>query len=133
MRLYISNAFSLSMLDREEQKGTPCGYVPTSGDAINHVARVPRPLRDTAEAQDLLADFAAAGETIVGVVGHADTAAVVNQMLGINIPHSRAGIRLRPGDTLLVAQLVAKDGGPYRLPEGSTKLPEDATIEWWLV
>lgn len=59
---------------------------------------------------------------LVGVescVGHADTAA----MLGV--PMCRVSVTLQPGDILWVAQLM---GG--RLPEGTTTLPEGASVQW---
>jgi hypothetical protein len=59
-------------------------------------------------------------------IGHADTAAVIGNLLGRTIPCNRATIVLE--DALIVAQYV----GP-RLPEGATKLPEGATITFWLV
>jgi len=52
-------------------------------------------------------------------VGHADTAAV----LGVEC--RRVSIQLRPGDTLIVAQLT---GG--RLPEGATTLPTGLAFRW---
>lgn len=58
-------------------------------------------------------------QNAVSIVGHTDTARV----LGVNA--NRQSIILNPGDVLYVAQVV---GG--RLPEGATKLPEDAHFEW---
>ena len=52
-------------------------------------------------------------------VGHADTAAL------LGVPMARVSVRLVPGDTLFVAQLV---GG--RLPEGCTTLPPGARFDW---
>lgn len=61
-------------------------------------------------------------------VGHADTAAVVSDDLGIDANQNRVGIKLQRGDKILVAQLK---GG--RLPEGATTLPEGFSIEYFLV
>jgi len=61
----------------------------------------------------------------VSVVGHADTAAVFADMLGIPVAHNRATVTLTDKDTLYVGQLV---GG--RLPEGVTTLPEGFEIKW---
>lgn len=61
-------------------------------------------------------------------IGHADTASVVSADLGLEVPMNRATITLQPGDTLVVAQYK----GP-RLPEGSTQLPEGASIEYYVV
>jgi hypothetical protein len=69
-----------------------------------------------------------AGGDFQSAVGHADTALLFQDALGVRVPMDRRTISLRPGDTLLVGQYV----GP-RLPEGTTRLPEGATIRWLLV
>ena len=61
-------------------------------------------------------------------VGHADTAAVLSTVLGVDVPMNRTTLQMEHGVALLVGQYK----GP-RLPEGATALPEGATIEWWLV
>ena len=61
-------------------------------------------------------------------VGHADTAAVFSTVLGTNVPMNRSTVALQKGDTILVGQYI----GP-RMPEGSTTLPEGATIKWLVV
>jgi hypothetical protein len=67
-----------------------------------------------------------AGE-IVSAVGHADTARLVGQELGIQLSADRRNVQL--GDEhVLVAQYI----GP-RLPDGATELPSGARIEWFLV
>lgn len=53
------------------------------------------------------------------VVGHADTANVLSDVLGVSVVCNRETVSLKKDDVLYVAQLM---GG--RLPEGSTKLPE---------
>lgn len=58
-------------------------------------------------------------------VGHADTAAIFSEVLGVPVPVARASITLEKGKEALVGQY----SGP-RLPEGSTTLPEGATIKW---
>ena len=101
---YISNAFSLSMLDR----GGPMPVItPVSSQFARH--------------------FATFGE-VSSVVGHADTAAVMASALGADIPMNRVSLGLCPGDALLVGQYV----GP-RLPEGATSLPDGASLQWWIV
>ena len=62
------------------------------------------------------------------VVGHADTAAIMEGLLGTLVPMNRASLNLGEGDELLVGQY----SGP-RLPEGAATLPEGATIRWILV
>jgi hypothetical protein len=61
-------------------------------------------------------------------VGHVDTARVMSAVLGIEIPANRVTINFDGSEKILVGQYK----GP-RLPEGATKLPEGAHIEWWLV
>ena len=90
---YLSNAFSLQMLD-------------TTVATTVKVTPI-----DISDVKDL--DF-------VSVVGHQDTAAVLTDMLGKDVPCNRTSLSLKKGDTLIVAQIV---GG--RLPAGATKLPDD--------
>lgn len=61
-------------------------------------------------------------------VGHADTAAVFSSVLGLTVPANRMTVTLRESDSVLIGQYK----GP-RLPEGTTKLPEGATIQWLCV
>lgn len=61
-------------------------------------------------------------------VGHADTAAVFAEELGLPVSVNRASVTLRPGEEAVVGQYI----GP-RLPEGTATLPEGATIRWMLV
>lgn len=62
------------------------------------------------------------------VVGHADTATVLSNILGFNIPFNRINYTVEAGDTLYVAQYV----GP-RLPEGATKLPDGAEVQFYKI
>ena len=59
------------------------------------------------------------------VVGHADTAEIMSQILGKEVPFNRVSLQLQRGDKLYVGQY----SGP-RLPEGATSLPEGASIQW---
>ena len=61
-------------------------------------------------------------------IGHADTAAVVSALLGIELPSNRVNVQLGPKDRVVVAQLM---GG--RLPEGSTTLPENMQIKFFCI
>jgi len=61
-------------------------------------------------------------------IGHADTAKVVGDLLGIDLLANRVNISLNPGDNMVVAQYI----GP-RLQEGATQLPDGARIEFRLV
>lgn len=64
----------------------------------------------------------------VSCIGHADTAAVVSNILGRDIPANRASIKLAQGDVLYVAQVM---GG--RLPEGATTIPAGMEIKFLMV
>ena len=72
--------------------------------------------------------FIKESDDIVSAIGHADTAHIVGDILGIEIESNRMSVQLTSDETLLVAQYT----GP-RLPEGATTLPEGATITFWLV
>ncbi len=61
-------------------------------------------------------------------IGHADTAAVVSGLLGLDLPANRVNVQLGKKDRCVVAQLM---GG--RLPEGSTSLPESMQIKFFCV
>lgn len=67
-------------------------------------------------------------EGAVSVVGHAPTAAVFSEQLGMPVSVNRATVALKQGDTVVVGQYT----GP-RLEEGATTLPAGATIKWLLV
>ena len=99
--MYLLNAFSLNML---------------AGNADIHVREVSL---DTARNLARVATSA---------VGHADTAAVFADVLGVPVACNRVSVTLEDGDTALVGQY----SGP-RLPEGATSLPEGATIKWMIV
>jgi hypothetical protein len=58
-------------------------------------------------------------------IGHADTAELVSEILGIEVPMRRVSTSLKDGDEMLISQY----NGP-RLPEGATSLPEGAKIRW---
>ena len=64
-------------------------------------------------------------EEAVSCIGHPDTAAVVSDILGREVPCNRTSISLSDGDVLYVAQLT---GG--RLPEGATTLPEGFSLSF---
>jgi hypothetical protein len=125
MKIYICNSFSLAMLDRNAQRGTPLGYVSVSGDFELATARLPRPVEFPFE---FLARWAQAGAEIVSAVGHADTAALFTKILGRPVELNRITLKAESGVLFLVGQYV----GP-RLPEGVTELPPGAVIEWWIV
>ncbi len=98
MKKYLVNAFSIQML---------------SGPATVRF--------DEIASEDIPAD-------VVSAIGHADTAAVLTNMLGFEIPMNRINVALDENTELYVAQLV---GG--RLPEGATTLPEGFSFKFYRV
>lgn len=109
--LYISNAFSLSM-------------IPTwrLAEGAKIVARaVPDPLEWLAEAESRHLEAQS-------VIGHADMAALFSRILHRTLAVHRISLALSSDDELLVGQY----SGP-RLPEGTTELPAWATITWLAV
>ena len=101
--VYLTNAFSINMLNRSSYV---IAFIPSTED----------------EARALL------GQGFVSAVGHAETAGILEEMLGLPVPANRINVTLQKGDVAVVAQYI----GP-RLPEGATTLPEGARIEFWLV
>jgi hypothetical protein len=67
-------------------------------------------------------------DTITSAIGHADTAAVFSDMLGIQVLCNRIFVKLQQGTRLLLGQYF----GPM-IPDGARELPNGAKIEWWLV
>lgn len=128
MKIYVCNAFSLSMLDPKVQNLAP------NESAVYGWPRTPRPVGGDGSTESAIAWLAAnpAEREIISAVGHVDTAALFSRLLGREIPVNRISIKLTghagSGDVALVGQLQ----GP-RLQEGATELPEGASIEWWLV
>jgi hypothetical protein len=102
--LYFGNAFSLQMVD---------------GDCNISIRNI--------GIEDVF-DFLKNNPGFKSCVGHADTASVLSNMLGTEIPSNRINITLHEGDNLIVAQVM---GG--RLPEGATTLPENCTIKFMMV
>ena len=107
MSIVIANAFSLNMLDLAVGI-TNLQVCPASTEFI----------REEIEAEG----------GFTSIVGHADTAAVFSDILGLDVPCNRATFQLEEGVTLFVGQYK----GP-RLPEGATTLPEGAKVEWAMV
>jgi len=89
------------------------------------------------EARNLLAPDGHLAPDVAVAIGHTDTAAVVGGLLGlpendiarmVEAAKTRPTVKMTNGDKAVVAQYI----GP-RLPEGVTKLPEGARIEFFLV
>lgn len=108
--LYITNAFSLSMISNTISKNDNV-IQPT-------IIKVSQ-----SEIQALLY----VNEFISGV-GHIDTANILTNMLNVNIKMNRINISLDSTDRLIVAQYKGS-----RLPEGSTELPEGASFDFYLI
>ena len=67
-------------------------------------------------------------EEVESYIGHAETATVISEELGVEIPFARRFGHLSIGERAIVAQVK---GG--RLPEGATSLPKEMWIEYLLV
>lgn len=109
----LLNAFSLNML--------------TDLNATIRVSEITA--RDARTA--LLAEAEAEGDSdalVLSAVGHADTAAVFSDVLGLPVPAERRTVSLSKGDSVIVGQYRG-----LRLPEGATELPKGAEIRWVLV
>lgn len=103
---YLSNAFSLNMLER---LGFDIALRPIHVDGVRNLLR---------------------NEKWKSIVGHPDTAAVLSSMLGVEVVANRATMQFG-GDyswSLIVAQYTGE-----RLPPGATELPTGAKIEFWQV
>jgi len=98
MKKFLTNAFSIQML---------------SGPATVRF--------DEIAPEEIPAD-------VISAVGHADTAAVLTNILGFEVPMNRINVTLDENTELFVAQLV---GG--RLPEGATTLPEGFKFKFFRV
>ena len=88
-------------------------------------------LEPTEENFDAVVEAISGSSAVVSlesVIGHADTARLVSDILGVELPANRATVKLQKGEKMIVAQY----SGP-RLPEGATSLPEGAMIEFVLV
>ena len=104
MTVYLANAFSLSMV-------TP-----------------PATLSVVEADEDSVKRVVASGFT--SVIGHDATAKIVSSRLGVPVQVNRVSIQLKPGDLLVVFQLLT------RLPEGKILSEEEmrnVQAKWYLV
>lgn len=109
-RHVLANAFSLNMLD----------YVPANNP--NQPCNVGELLSfKEVKASDIPKDC-------ISVVGHADTAAMLTNLLGFEVPVNRVNFKFDDCLELYVAQYNGS-----RLPEGTKVLPENASIRFYLV
>jgi len=111
-QLYLANTFSINMLPRDYHNYKFLPISPFEAAAILYVLR----------------------DRVTNIIGHADTAALVELVLRAQAPElelpepQRLTVQLDFLDEVLVAQYT----GP-RLPKGATQLPEGARIDFWLV
>lgn len=98
MKKFLTNAFSIQMLQ--------------NGGVVRF---------EEISLEDIPAD-------VVSAIGHADTAAVLSNLLGFEVPMNRTSVTLDGDTELFVAQLM---GG--RLPEGATTLPEGFKFKFFRV
>jgi len=104
MTIYVANAFSLSML-------TPPATVKVTEVSEEEVKRV-------------------IANGFTSAIGHDATAKIISTRLGVQVPVNRVAIQLKPGDLLLVFQLLT------RLPEGKVLNEEEmkqVAAKWFLV
>ncbi len=85
--VYIANAFSLSMLKEPE--------------ATIHVRRI-----SLEEARSIVQRAA----RITSAIGHAGTAQLLTQLLGVEVPAERIQLRLGKGSKLIVFQILTRLG-----------------------
>jgi len=105
--LVVSNAFSVNMLDET----STFTFVKTSKLRAREI--VSKAMREG---------------SFKSIVGHNETAVMFGLELDVEVPCNRTTYTFRYGDAMLIGQY----SGP-RLPEGATKLPEGAKIQWWTV
>jgi hypothetical protein len=103
--LYVTNAFSINMLPQKS------------------MCTVEFHKLTTEEARRVMS-----GYPFRSYIGHADIANLASELLGVQLEVNRETLVLQEGDRLLVVQYRGS-----RLPEGATRLPEGAQIEFWLV
>ena len=114
--MFILNAFSASMIDLEPVE---------AGDRIGDLLQAACPVNVTFKVITEQQASALLANGFVSAVGHADTAALFSNILGVDIRPNRVSVRLTEGEQALLGQY----SGP-RLPEGTLVLPEGAKITW---
>ena len=110
MTAYVGNAFSLSMLELNENESAKINVVRISEQSAKF--------------------FVEQNKNFVSYVGHESTAEFLSERLGIRIPANRVSVKLKRGDIVLVAQIM------QRLPEGkvlSREELEKVPVAWFLV
>lgn len=92
-KIYLGNAFSLQMLELNEEVNVSVSPVCSSEVATSN---------------------------FTSIIGHEDTASVLSSMLMMEVPFNRASVSLKEGDILYVAQLTGGrlPEGSTTLPSG---------------
>ena len=114
-RNILANAFSLSMLNDLVPPNIPNGTWSKDGEVGLAIS-----------IKEISADKIPADA--VSVIGHADTAKVLSNVLGREIAFNRVSFTAEHGDRIYIAQYI----GP-RLPEGTTELPEGSTFKFFVI
>ena len=104
MAIYLSNAFSLSMIAH-------LGHCDL--DVTTNICNYQQMVEDLKP---------------TSIVGHQDTANLFSNILCMDVPMNGVSVTLEKGDILIVGQYT----GP-RLPEGTSILPEGASINWMCI
>jgi Domain of unknown function (DUF1874). len=104
MTVYISNAFSLSML-------TPPTTIKVVEASVEDVKNI-------------------LNQGFVSAIGHEATAKIITTQLGVNVPVNRVSISLKRGDTLLVYQLLKRlEEGKVLTEQEMMQVP----AKWYIV
>ena len=104
MTVYISNAFSLSML-------TPPTTIKVVEASVEDVKNI-------------------LNQGFVSAIGHEATAKIITTQLGVNVPVNRVSISLKRGDTLLVYQLLKRlEEGKVLTEQEMMEVP----AKWYIV
>jgi len=98
-KIYLSNAFSLNMLDLNPE--------------------IPVPVRLFVRPMDLERVKSLLELGFESAVGHQSTAEILSTLLGVDVPMNRVAIKLKSGDILIVFQLG------IRLNEGQVLSKEE--------
>ena len=114
-RSILANAFSLSMIRDLVPPNIPNGSWAKDGEVGLAIS-----------IKEISADKIPADA--VSVIGHADTAKVLSNVLGREIAFNRVSYTAEHGDRIYIAQYNGT-----RLPEGATELPEGATFRFYKI
>lgn len=116
--LYLTNAFSINMLDFEKNKLFELKIYEADESFVKNA------ITDALELNNF-----------TSVIGHEATAKILTEILGVNIPFNRTQVKLMKGDIAIVFQLVG-----IRLEEGKVltvdeikKLKDNSQLRFFLV